>query len=144
MLNGHAASQGTDGMGSFNATALTWALQGTSATYETTFRLYQNSIAFEQRFPEGVSTGASGSNFVADFPALGWAPHNPTAGYVTWSSTMSGDHVQAGTWPTADGQFGARDGGPVLIFPKSSEQQWTLAVSAASGFMVGGVGVSGE
>ena len=139
ILKGHTANKGSDGMGSYSATTLNWALKETSSTYLTTFRLYEDAIVFQQDFPEGVS-GASGSSFVAEFPAFGWAPSNTAAGYVTWNSGMSGDHVMAGAWPSTDGNFGARDGGPVVIFPKNQTEEWTVVVSEASRFMAGGVG----
>lgn len=53
---------------------------------------------------------------------------------------MSGDHLMAGAWPTTDGNFGAQDGGPVVIFPKSKTELWTVVVSEASRFMAGGIG----
>jgi hypothetical protein len=139
ILTEHSVTKSSDGMGSYSATSLHWAMKGTQSTYATTFRLYDDAIIFQQDFPCALD-GASGASFVAEFPAFGWDEKNTAAGYVTWNSIMSGDRLKAGTWPPTDGKFGAADGGPVVLFPKSESEQWTVVVSEASRFMEGGVG----
>ena len=101
-------------MGNYKATTLKWGL-GKTILYTTSFRVYDSAVIFRQDFPEG-GHGTGGSLFVAEFPALAWHENNPSTGYITWNGGMSGDHIETGRWPTRKG-FGAKDGGPVLLFP---------------------------
>ena len=150
---------GEDGIGRYNATALTWA--GGSTQYQTVFRQYTTGeCIFEQRFPDGVanmSTGLAGQtgNLLASaFPSFDLeapdAASSARKGYYLWNGggvpadePGRGDGSGVGVWPP---QHVVKEScsavqtpvscslvGVLALFKASPDQ--TAVLSAASNFL---------
>jgi hypothetical protein len=159
VLKGSAREVGEDGIGRYNATALTWA--GGSTQYQTVFRQYTTGeCIFEQRFPDGVanmSTGLAGQtgNLLASaFPSFDLeapdAASSARTGYYLWNGggvpadePWRGDGSGVGVWPP---QHVVKEScsavqtpvscslvGVLALFKASLDQ--TAVISAASNFL---------
>lgn len=138
-LTGSSTFQGSDVIGAYNGTALTWTGPA-GGSFETRFLYYSanNAIAFEQVFPDGLtgtalySAGAY-NDLTSAFPTFApdATPEESGLAYTAWNGCMCPGHT--GQWSQQSSFAFGREAGVLAIFNASAS---TVVISAANNFMV--------
>ena len=138
-LSGSSAFQGSDAIGVYNGTTLSWT--GPAGTrFATQFYFYadQNAIAFEQLFLDGLTGSAvpsanANDDLTASFPTflVSETPAESGLAYSAWFGSMCAAHVERWSQQT-DFRFG-HNAGVIALFNASAT---AVVMSAADAFMV--------
>jgi hypothetical protein len=142
MLNStREAIEGSDSLGAYKKWSWIFASSATGARFETNVRLYDDAIAFEQHFPEGL-TGTSANDvdkLITSFPSLAMPAASsdgaPRRGYLQYSRDMTGSGYHAGEWDAKSSGVGSgiAGTGPLCVF--SEDLSHSVVLSPFSNFM---------
>jgi hypothetical protein len=153
-------SGGTDKLGEYKETKLTWNLKGQTLKFESNIQVYASkaAIVFEQVFPDGIAeTGYNKDNFqnlLTSFPSVLMREPLPSSsningqppaekGYVTFDGRfLEGSKAAMFSSTQPDGPLpdydGSAAGGPCVIFDKTMETN--VVFSAFDQFMAASMG----
>jgi len=137
-LTGTETFSGTDTMGAFKATELTWSAEaGGSASLITQFKLYDSYIVFEQRIGAKIENASCGNHdgVATVFPSFKVEAdkNGKRRGFMQSTGQMVGETTEAFEWGTKAIPGGAMNTGPLILF--SQDLSTTSVISPAYNMM---------
>ena len=130
------AWKGTDALGAYDGTELTWSAKGSPALV-TQFKQYDGHIIFEQRVAAAIDNAGTGSKegVGTAFPSFQAADTKSRRGALAYAGDMVGAGYQTFEWgaSTTDVPDGVSGTSPLVIF--AEDLQSTIVISPAYNFM---------
>jgi hypothetical protein len=154
-LDGATTGTGADAGGAYKATTLSWD----GGKFVTEFRAYASMIVFSQSFPAGVQGTtrtpedpySARDDVSSAFPAFTSTAASSAAGYLAFTSDMTGSGAKHGTGGIGTLPVGVKGFGPTCFFTEDLSQSVVLSsysqfMAASNGHRSGGMafGVQGS